>query len=521
MAGPSDLIAGTKPLPEPHVLVSITGEILGANPAAWREFGIQPQPLDARLSDVIADAPPKVASFLGAAARSTSSVPGAFTVRTPNGVEKRYGCVAGLVQPKGPEQPAIVLMRFRPHEEMIPGFLLLNERIHDLTRALHLRREAQAALEARSAELVRLTEDLERQKEEAQAASRAKSHFLAAMSHELKTPLNGIMGYVDLLNLGLEGSLTPGQRRQLVRIHRGADHLSKIVNQILDFSSLEAKDVPLQVARVDLAQVVKDSAEMIEPAFIEARLRLTLALPSRPVMVRTDEVKVRQVLLNLLSNAAKFTETGGAEITLSEDSGSVFVAIEDTGIGVDPEHLELIFEPFWQRRRDEGGTGLGLTVTRQLVRRLGGALHVEGTPGRGSTFTLSLPVTHAAKRVLLVEDDLDTQAVYSAILVHHGYEVLTAENGQEAVRLAREERPDLVLLDIDLPILNGWEAAKILKDDRGTEEIPIVAISGGTTAECYERATSLGFEAYHAKPFSPTEVLTEVRRLLESSTELT
>ena len=198
---------------------------------------------------------------------------------------------------------------------------------------------------------------------------------------------------------------------------------------------------------------------------------------------------------------------------VEEAPDEVRISVADTGIGIDRAHMDRIFEPFWQVRRGAGGTGLGLPVTRQLAQRLGGDIEVESTLGEGTTFTLTLPCSRATKRVLLVEDDVDTQHVYRAILVHAGFEVCVAENGVDAVRLAREELPDLILMDIDLPILNGWEATELLREERATARIPIVGVSGGTTADSFRRADALGFEAYHTKPFPPSRVLAEVRRL--------
>ena len=229
---------------------------------------------------------------------------------------------------------------------------------------------------------------------EAEAANRAKSEFLASMSHELRTPLNAIGGYTDLLLLGVAGSLDPEKREYLDRIRRSQQHLLGIINDLLNFSRLEAGHVSFDLQRMSLGEAVRRVLPMIEPQAGQRGLQLAIE-PTRDAFVNADPAKVEQVLINLLSNAVKFTEPGGAiTITQFEDDEWAGVRVHDTGIGIAPSKLEAIFEPFVQVGRTlnsaHEGTGLGLSISRELARAMAGDLTVESEPGTGSTFTLRL-----------------------------------------------------------------------------------------------------------------------------------
>jgi PAS domain S-box-containing protein len=239
-------------------------------------------------------------------------------------------------------------------------------------------------------------EALVRARDEAEEANRAKSEFLATMSHELRTPLNAILGFTDLMEIGVPEPLPQQTRSQVRRIDESARHLLGIIEQILTFSRVEAEQERVTEEVVDLRELILSAAAMTDPLAQKKGLQLVCDLERAPEMIRSDQQKLRQILLNLLGNAIKFTAHGVVEVTGLQESGEVILRVRDTGIGISPEHLSRVFEPFWQvdqsHTRTSGGTGLGLTVSRGLAQLLRGDIHVHSEPGVGSIFELRLPV---------------------------------------------------------------------------------------------------------------------------------
>jgi signal transduction histidine kinase len=258
-------------------------------------------------------------------------------------------------------------------------------------------------LEAQYEESQMLTEELETSNielgeavERAESASRAKTDFLAVMSHELRTPLNAIVGYADLLQMGVSGPLTDTQKTHLSRIRSSSFHLLDLIQDVLSFSRIEAGREELRVADVEVQQLARDAFSYIEQQCAAKGLHAELRLPESRLVMVTDPAKVRQILLNLLNNACKFTDAGAVRMRVHKDGDDIVFTIEDTGPGIAPEHAELIFEPFTQidqsTTRIKGGAGLGLPVSRRLAHLLGGTLDVDTSANRGSTFVLRLPI---------------------------------------------------------------------------------------------------------------------------------
>jgi signal transduction histidine kinase len=258
--------------------------------------------------------------------------------------------------------------------------------------------ELQVRVQAATAELATQNELLRRQAIELEQASRLKSQFLANMSHEFRTPLNAILGYTHMLLQGVAGELLPSVKRQLTRIDSNGRHLLTIINEILDITRIEAGKMPMQLIEFNLNELVPEVMAELEAVIARSKLTVTPKLSSKDPLVYSDRQKVKQIVVNLLSNALKFTHQGGIEIAvhLNPEVRTASIVVSDTGIGIAPEHHERIFEDFRQvddsPSRQYGGTGLGLAICRRLATSLGGRITLHSSVGQGSTFTLTIPV---------------------------------------------------------------------------------------------------------------------------------
>jgi signal transduction histidine kinase len=271
----------------------------------------------------------------------------------------------------------------------------LEEQAHELQQQLSEVEELNAELARSNAGLHAARQQAESAREEAERANQAKSQFLAVMSHELRTPMNAIMGFTDLLDAEISGPLNEVQKQQLGRVRGGARHLLGLIDQVLSLARIEAGREEVRLSAADLPGLVNDVTSMMEPLATRRGLELRVALPGAPPRFVTDEGKVRQILLNLVGNAIKFTEEGRVELEVESRNGNMVFHVRDTGQGIAPDDIERVFDPFEQvdqsiTRRAEG-TGLGLSVSRQLARLLGGDVLAHSEPGKGSTFTLKLP----------------------------------------------------------------------------------------------------------------------------------
>jgi CheY-like chemotaxis protein/nitrogen-specific signal transduction histidine kinase len=383
------------------------------------------------------------------------------------------------------------------------------------------------------------TQELRLAKEAAEAANRTKSMFLANMSHELRTPLNAILGFSDLLRKRVQSE---DQRHDLNIINRSGEHLLTLINDVLDMAKIEAGRTVLEMADCDLWGLVRDVTDLTRVRAVEKGLSLELELSGRtPRFVRTDPLKLRGALINLLGNAVKYTETGS--ITLRVDScerdGSgtlVRFEIEDTGVGIAPKDLERIFEPFEQAGRDRTrkGTGLGLAITRHDIDLLGGRIEVDSRVNEGSRFRFEIPVERAAARepaadpreavglepgqpecrVLVADDERDNRELLKRRLEGWGFQVRVAENGAEAVQCFRAWRPHFIWMDLRMPVMNGVTAARNIRGAEGGRDVRISAITASGSDFGREEVLAAGFDDYLTKPSRPAEILDAMARHL-------
>ncbi len=377
---------------------------------------------------------------------------------------------------------------------------------------------------------------LEEMNKELMRANKLKDEFLANVSHEFRTPLNSIIGFANLLAKNKEGNLTKKQLNYIEKILKNAKHLLNLINDLLDLSKIEAGRIEINIRSVDIVKLVKETAESIKPQAEAKSLYLKIDIPQSPIITETDPDRVRQILLNLLSNAVKFTERGGITVRVELEGRWIKIHVIDTGIGIPEDMLDKIFDKFVQGSYKRGGTGLGLAISKKLAELLGGKITVKSKVGEGSTFTLWLPLRRTekiveedvedkskfiaervnrvrGKTILIVDDDPDAVELLKTYVQEVGCNVLVAKNGEECIKIAKEKKPDLILLDIIMPGIDGWETLKRLKSDPETANIPVVIVS--IVAE-KRRGIYLGAVDCLTKPVSKEDLLYTLVRCLNN-----
>jgi PAS domain S-box-containing protein len=390
----------------------------------------------------------------------------------------------------------------------------------------------------------RAEEALKVAKEAAEEASRAKSQFLASMSHELRTPLNSVIGFANILLKNKAGNLTDAELTFLDRIAANGKHLLLLINEILDLSKIEARKVELQIAPVSLDALIRETVAQQQGLVRDKPVQLLADLPDVVAPFPTDADKFRQIIINLIGNALKFTERGSVTVRVVTDPADHFplrVEVIDTGIGIAQDKLGIIFQAFQQAEagtaRKYGGTGLGLTISQALCQLMGYRIKVISEVGRGSTFSVLLkPVPEVAtgvtsiaaptkpapaavggasalqgKRVLVIDDELDSRTLLSHVITECGCQVLAASSGAQGLQIAHEFRPDLITVDLMMPSMDGWQVVRAIKADPELRRVPVVVVS---VVANENRGHILGAVDVLQKPVTREELLAVLQRNL-------
>ncbi|NKD55077.1 MULTISPECIES: ATP-binding protein [unclassified Haematospirillum] len=385
---------------------------------------------------------------------------------------------------------------------------------------------------------------LDEARTEAERANAAKSHFLASMSHELRTPLNAILGFAQLLRAASANALTTAQKKYVQHILDAGDHLLRLINEILDLARIEAGKVDLSVENVDVRLLVTESTALLEPLAAKRQITIHAEGSTDPVFVMADRSRLKQVIINLGSNAIKYNREAGHvyfKIGPAPEAGHVRVTVQDTGIGIAPEMLKKVFEPFNRLGAEATnieGTGIGLTVTSQILAHMNGKIGVESTQGVGSSFWFDLPAgdnTVKAKKeeiveelpagsgekplkVLYVEDNPANRDLMRDVMdLRENVTLVMAEDGATGISMALSEKPDLILLDIHLPDMTGIEIAQRLRGGVLDRPVPIIAVSAGAMKKDIERARDAGIDDYICKPFNISQMLTLLDQVADGS----
>ena len=420
-----------------------------------------------------------------------------------------------------------------------------------------LTEELETKVEQRTALLEESIQNTESALSQAQNANQAKSRFLANMSHELRTPLNAILGFTQLMCR--DGTIASEHQDNLKIINRSGEHLLKLINDILEMSKIEVGRITLNETKFDLYNMLDSLEQMLRLKIKAKNLTLVFRIePSVPQFIYTDEGKLRQIMINLLGNALKFTEVGGITLTvkmqaitakenqidfLFSDTYSLYFAVQDTGPGIEPAEREKLFSPFEQTetgRTSNEGTGLGLSICHKFVELMGGELKVDSKIGRGSTFyfdilirqqdeistvdhldlneqrqIISLAPNQPKYRILAVDDVDPSRILLKKLLSAIGYEVQVAANGYEAIEKWQKWQPHLILMDMRMPVMNGYEATRRIKSQSNESKIIIIALTASAFEEEKVKILSAGCDDFMRKPFQDRELLAKIGQYLK------
>lgn len=413
----------------------------------------------------------------------------------------------------------------------------LTQQRADLREALQVQAELATTATRQAEELKRILEDLEKAKEAAEAANRAKSTFLANMSHELRTPLNAIIGYSEMLQEEMEDLGTDDLIPDIQKIHTAGKHLLGLINDILDISKIEAGRMDLYLETFDITTMVNDVVATVYPLLEKNANHLTVNCPENIGIMHADVTKLRQSLFNLLSNAGKFTDRGTVTLTVSRDVDNdnewIRFQVSDTGIGMSAEQQKKVFEPFTQAdastTRKYGGTGLGLTITKKCCQLMKGDITVASEVDKGSTFIIELPAiveivkekstsqstvlpelpSHNRNTVLVIDDDPIARDLIERFLSKEGFYVLKAASGKQGLELAKQVRPNVILLDVMMPQMDGWSVLSAIKTQPELVNIPVVMV---TIVSEKNKGYALGVSDYLLKPIDREQLVVVLQK---------
>ncbi|MFQ5645567.1 MAG: PAS domain S-box protein [bacterium] len=380
-------------------------------------------------------------------------------------------------------------------------------------------------------------------KEEAERANKAKSKFLSHMSHELRTPLNAILGFAQILELDTTDPLSPNQKESVTQILKSGRYLLDLINEVLDLSRIESGNLSISVKSINVCEIVSEAISLVEPMAEEFNIGLVDERDSGKFgdyFVMADSTRLKQALFNLLTNAIKYNDEGGKVIISYETSDQFLrIKVEDTGLGIPHEKLSEIFEPFNRLGAENSeveGTGIGLIITKRLMELMGGTIGIESQPGQGSCFYLDLLTAKSPEpkegnsfadkveqvfeknkpKVLFVDDEpVNLQLFKSIFKQRPDLELLYAHQARLGIEIAREQHPDLILLDINLPDMDGFEVLEVIKADEETKNIPMIAVSGNAMSSDVEKGLSAGFLYYITKPIDVVNFLKIISLVLK------
>ncbi|MBL8615082.1 MAG: PAS domain S-box protein [Deltaproteobacteria bacterium] len=491
---------------------------------------------------------PALCELLGyTAAEMTSGKPPRLTAPPDLHLERKTFAEVEAAGSFGPHEQRLVHRDGRWIAVRMRGVAVEDEQggrlVWSIVEDVRAQKASEQALLDSKAELEAAVVEAQALRTAAEAANQAKGEFLATMSHEIRTPLNGVLGMMGLL---IDSPLSPAQRRWAETSRSSGELLLQLINDILDFSKGEAGQHTLELSDVELEPLLAGLIEMLRPAALKKGLNLRLVVdPGLPRWLRLDAGRLRQLLVNLLGNAVKFTAEGGVRLSAQVDQGRLRLEVQDTGIGVAAERHTAIFSPFVQAdsstTRRYGGTGLGLSISRQLVEAMGGQIHLQSALGTGATFSVLLPLEVAGGpaaavgpapspggplprgRVLVVEDNVVNQQVASFLLMRFEQAVDVVSDGVEALEALARINYDLVLMDCQMPHLDGFEATRRLRaggEGALNPAVPVVAMTANALPGDVERCKAAGMDDYLSKPVQPAELERALRRWLPAVVEV-